>query len=194
MPSEPTGPASEISPASAQTLDRARFAALYQDAYARLWVTAASIVVDRVQADDIVQEAAVIGLRKIDQFTVGTNFAAWMAEIVRRCALNYARKKKSRRTVTSAPNAIDETVGEAVSTAATSMTPTGRLVENQTDFDDQVMDGLTLLSEDARCCLLLRIVQQLSYQEISELLGIPEGTAMSHVHRGKATLRKFLGG
>ena len=185
------GSASDSSPAS-QTMDRAQFAALYHETYPRLCITATAIVVDRVQAEDIVQEAAIIGLRKFDQFTVGTNFGAWMSEIVRRCALNYVRKKKNRRTITSDPSTIDETVGQAVALRLTAVTDDGRLVANQTEFDDEVISGLTLLSEEARCCLLLRIVQQLSYREISKLLCIPEGTAMSHVHRGKATLREHL--
>lgn len=190
MPDKRQSPAPNASPPS-QTLDRAGFAALYQQVYPKLWVTAAAIVTDRVQADDIVQEAAVIGLRKVEHFAVGSNFGAWMSEIVRHCALNYIRKKSNRRTITSDPNTIDETVG-VVALRSTDVTTTGRLVENQSAFDDQVLSGLALLSEDARCCLLLRIVQQLSYQEISEVLCIPEGTAMSHVHRGKAALRKHL--
>ena len=84
-------------------MDRSRFAALYHEAYPRLWMIAVGIVRDRAHAEDIVQEAALIGLRKLDQFTVGTNFAAWMSEIVRLCSLNYARKKHNRRTITSDP-------------------------------------------------------------------------------------------
>ena len=52
--------------------------------------------------------------------------------------------------------------------------------------------ALEELSEEARCCLLLRIVEDLAYSEIAQLLAIPEGTAMSHVHRAKATLRRRL--
>ena len=59
-------------------------------------------------------------------------------------------------------------------------------------FDDQLLHALNQVSEVARCCLLLRVVEQLPYAEISELMEIPEGTAMSHVHRAKANLRKQL--
>lgn len=174
-------------------MDRSRFAAHYQDAYPRLWLVAAAIVRDRVQAEDIVQEAALIGLRKLDQYTVGTNFGAWMSEIVRRCAMNYARKKQNRKTIPSDPQTIDETTGLATSPNPKAVvSKIGQLVENQTEFDDEILHGLDSLSEDARCCLLLRVVQQLSYKEISDLIGIPEGTAMSHVHRSKATLREQL--
>ena len=52
--------------------------------------------------------------------------------------------------------------------------------------------ALQTLSDEARCCLLLKVVQQLSYAEIAVLLQIPAGTAMSHVHRAKKALRECM--
>jgi RNA polymerase sigma-70 factor (ECF subfamily) len=43
-----------------------------------------------------------------------------------------------------------------------------------------------------RACLLLRIVHQQRYREISEMMELPEGTVMSHVHRAKNALRRRL--
>lgn len=187
--SSPPGQPTTSSPA----MDRTRFAALYHEAYPRLWLIAVAIVRDRVHAEDIVQEAAVVGLRKLNQFKVGTNFGAWMSEIVRLHAMNYARKRHHRKTITSDPQTIAEMTTVVARPAPSDVvSKIGGLVEHQTEFDDEVISGLSMLSEDARCCLLLRVVQQLSYKEISELLSIPEGTAMSHVHRSKATLRKHL--
>ena len=56
------------------------------------------------------------------------------------------------------------------------------------------MRALRAVGEMSRACMLLRAVHQLSYREISELLGIPEGTAMSHVHRTREALRDRLRG
>jgi RNA polymerase sigma-70 factor (ECF subfamily) len=54
---------------------------------------------DRHLAEDAVQEAAVIGLRKIKSFEPGTNFSAWMGQIVRHVALNHRRKYNRRRAL-----------------------------------------------------------------------------------------------
>ena len=70
------------------TIDRQYFAAQFRVVYPTLWRIAAGMIGDRTHAEDIVQEAAIIALDKLDSFTAGTNFAAWMAAIVRRCALN----------------------------------------------------------------------------------------------------------
>jgi RNA polymerase sigma-70 factor (ECF subfamily) len=170
------------------------FAAQYRDAYPRLTLVAAAVTGERESAEDIVQEAAMIALEKFEQFSPGSNFSAWMAEIVRRCALNYRRKTKQRRTYAADPAAL----GQINSGSATAGEPwpiahdSGQVVPEQASFDDQLAGALAQLGDEARACLLLRIVDKLSYAEISDLLGIPEGTAMSHVHRSKAALRKHL--
>ena len=176
--------------------DPAEFAAHYREAYRRLTLVAAGVTGERHSAEDIVQEAAIVAFEKFDQFSPGSNFAAWMAEIVRRSALNYRRKIQHRRTFATDPSALAQmnhssaAVGEAWPIARNS----GAIVPDQASFDDELSGALQQLSDEARSCLLLRIVEKLSYAEISSLLAIPEGTAMSHVHRSKAALRKHLAG
>ena len=53
-------------------------------------------------------------------------------------------------------------------------------------------NGLEALGEVPRACLLLSTLRELSYGEIAALLTIPEGTAMSHVHRARLVLRERL--
>jgi RNA polymerase sigma-70 factor (ECF subfamily) len=170
------------------------FAAQYRDAYRRLTLVAAAVTGERDSAEDIVQEAAVIAYGKIHEFTRGSNFSAWLAEIVRRCALNHRRKTQQRRTYPADPTVLGQMNHQA--RAADEPWPiasdSGKIVPDQASFDDELAGALQHLSEEARSCLLLRIVERLSYAEISALLQIPEGTAMSHVHRSKAALRKRL--
>jgi RNA polymerase sigma-70 factor (ECF subfamily) len=175
-------------------LDRVSFAAQYRSAYPRLTLVAIGIIRDRVFAEDIVQEAAIIALQKLDDFTPGTNFRAWMSAIVRHCALNYARKMKNRATFASDPRSFDHSqrLTHRKDQEKPAINSVGALLEDQVALDDEVVAALDTIDETARCCLLLRTVLELSYAEISELLDIPEGTAMSHVHRSKATLRKRL--
>ena len=52
--------------------------------------------------------------------------------------------------------------------------------------------ALAALAETARAALLLRTVLELDYATIARLLDIPEGTAMSHVHRSREALRRAL--
>jgi RNA polymerase sigma-70 factor (ECF subfamily) len=177
----------------ADVADPRVFAAQYRDAYHRLTLVAAAVTGDRESAEDIVQEASIIAFGKAGEFTPGTNFAAWLAEIVRRCALNHRRKVHQRRTFSADPAVLGQMnhVASPIEPSPIAV-ESGRLLADQTAFDDELSLALESLGEQARACLLLRVVEKLSYAEISELLNIPEGTAMSHVHRSKAALRKRL--
>jgi RNA polymerase sigma-70 factor, ECF subfamily len=177
-------------------LDVESFTAQLKNCYQRCWLIATAVTGDRVEADDIVQEASMIALRKLNDFTVGTNFSAWISQIVRLTALNHL-KKSERRSVTTDPQAIDRAEASNISRASAGAVPVtedGRLTSHQTDFDDEVLSALSEISDVARACLLLRVVHQLSYEDIAQTVQIPEGTAMSHVHRAKQTIRQRLKG
>ncbi len=181
-------------PGPLDATDPQSFAAHYREAYSRLTLVAAGVTGDRQSAEDIVQEAAIIAFQKAGQFVPGTNFAAWLAEIVRRCALNHRRKTRQRKTFPADPAVL----GQMNHHAATVDDPSpiarrsGEILDNQSAFDDELLTALNQLGADARSCLLLRTVEKLSYAEIAALMHIPEGTAMSHVHRSKIALREKL--
>jgi RNA polymerase sigma-70 factor (ECF subfamily) len=158
-----------------------------------LWLIAAAVLGQRSDADDVLQEAAMIGLRKIGEFDPATNFAAWMGGIVRNVARNHARKRVRRQTTPSDPQSIDQSrVARPDGEQGPEFDRRGRITPEQAAFDDRVMHALDGLEDTARACLLLRTLRNLPYREISALLGIPEGTAMSHVHRARQFLRQRL--
>jgi RNA polymerase sigma-70 factor, ECF subfamily len=178
---------------NAAPLSPAEFATRLASASRTLWLIAASVLGRRGDAEDVVQESAVIGLQKIHEFEPDTNFSAWMGGIVRNVARNTARKSVRRHTGPVNPADLDQS-----RTARHGLPPDarfdrlGRLPEEQGDFDDRTVAALNTLEETARLCLLLRTIRQMPYREIAALLSIPEGTAMSHVHRARASLREEL--
>jgi RNA polymerase sigma-70 factor (ECF subfamily) len=133
-------------------------------------------------------------LRKIEQFQRGTRFEAWIASIVRFVASNSRRKTATRKTYPVESRHLDS--------IATSDQPEhlnsfqshrdGNIPTAESPFDDEVLSALNQLSQTARACLLLRTIHNLSFHEIAELLEIPPGTAMSHVHRSKSLMRERL--
>lgn len=190
---QPTGKPGKNSEDSSTDEGLRDFIAQYRQAYPRLTTIAAAIAGDSIQAEDIVQEAAIIALEKLDEFQPGTNLVAWLAEIVRRCALNYRRKTQNRKTYAADPASLVQLAhSPATGLALPIAGQTGDLLAEQSDFDDEMMIALGRLSHDARSCLLLRTIHKLSYTEIAEIMQIPEGTAMSHVHRSKNELRNRL--
>lgn len=177
----------------AGSFSREDFARLFQEHARLFWCIAAGVLGDRSRAGDVVQEAAVVGLTRLEQFEPGTSFQAWMGQIVRFVALNEARKMKPAAT----PN--DVMAGVAGRGGVGSSSPgvdrfSGDIQREQEAFDDDVARALRGLDETARACLLMKTVLELPYARIGEALGIPEGTAMSHVHRSRAAMRAALTG
>lgn len=174
-------------------LTPAEFSLRFQAASRSLWLIAAAVMGRRDDAQDIVQESAVIGLQKINEFRPDTNFAAWMGGIVRNLARNHARKTFRRHTGLTSPADLDQSVSSGVPMEGEpSFNRRGQFASGQGAFDDRVLAALGALEETPRLCLLLRSLRQLPYREIAVLLDIPEGTAMSHVHRARAAMREQL--
>ncbi len=171
----------------------ADFAAQFQSSFRVLWLIAVGIIGDASLAEDVVQEAAIIALGKLDQFRTGTNFTAWTSQIVRNVARNRARRERRHRATVTNPSAIDEQPSSLRPTLEASrhgIAPGG--AEERRPLDGRLLQALGDVGEIARACLLLRTLEGLEYAEISRLLEIPEGTAMSHVHRTRRYLRDRL--
>jgi len=164
------------------------FAARYQRVAASLWCVAAGVLGRRDGAEDVVQDAALVALDRLSQFHRGTDFAAWMARIVRYTALNHRRKQRR------APRPAADELVDCPSPSRRDMpvTATGGLDPDQETFDDDVCAALEQLTAPQRTCLLLKTVRGLEYAEISRLLTMPQGTAMSHVHRARQRLLTAL--
>ncbi|MAE65438.1 MAG: hypothetical protein CMJ18_14300 [Phycisphaeraceae bacterium] len=168
------------------------FSSRLTSSYRTLWLIAAGIVGDRTYAEDVVQEAALIALEKRDQYRPDSSFVAWMAQIVRFVALNHARKESRRRTRAYDPVVIDRGSASQQDGGTLELTADGQLPGDQSAFDDEVLQALEQISPIARACLLLRTIESLDYARIAQVLDIPRGTAMSHVHRSRHALRRYL--
>lgn len=175
-----------------RTITREEFAREFAGVSRALWCIAAAVVGQRSRAEDVVQEAAMAAWQKIDDFEAGTSFLAWMGKFVRYTALNEARRQRMRA---AAPlDGVDAQVSKsgAAQDDRWSVTSRGAVSADQTGFDDHVVSALNDLDETARACLLLRTVHDMAYRDIALVLDVPEGTAMSHVHRARKLMRDQL--
>ncbi len=189
--SAPSGPA----PVAGLSPDE--FAARFAESFRKLWLIAVSVTRQPALADDAVQEAAVVALGKRGEFDPATSFTAWMGQIVRYVALNQSRRERKRRGSDVDP--ADLGIPAPATQSPDPTLPTlpdaqGALSADQPHFDDDVVDALQQLPETARACLLLRTIDGMEYSEIAQVLDIPAGTAMSHVHRARKRLREQLAG
>ena len=174
-----------------QFISARKFATACVSAQSRLFAIAYGITGNREDAEDVVQQSIAIAIEKNQAFESEFKFVGWVTGIVRNCALNHRRKIIRRKT-----RATDPTHLSAVENAVEGVHPidekTGEILPMQQSFDDSVQAALQQIAPKPRSCLLLRTVEGMSYREISELMEIPEGTAMNMVHRTKKKLRSIL--
>jgi len=167
---------------------------------------AAAVLCRRDGAEDVLQEALVTALGRLNSFQhdepspapgastssargqESGNLFAWLSQIVRYTALNHRRRDHRRRV---APLDGAEPRAQADVDRA-SLSARGQLRNDQVQFDDEIMVALEQLEETPRACLLLRATLDLPYREIALALNIPEGTAMSHVHRARRAMANHL--
>lgn len=141
---------------------------------------------DRSDADDLVQETYAKALKGFPSFQPGTNFRAWMFRILRNTFLNSRTGLATKRTI----SLEDEEQEGAAAAAATQETPETILLEQANQV--LIQEAIEQLPVAFREVVLLCDVEEMSYQEIAETLGIPMGTVMSRLARARRALRAAL--
>ena len=135
-------------------------------------------------AEDLVQETYLKALRSFASFQPGTNFRAWIFQILRNTFLSSCSKLERRMTV--AMDSEEDGPELAVDTE----TPETILM-NRTN-SQLVQRAIDDLPVHYRETLLLCEVEEMSYQEIAEILSIPIGTVMSRLSRARKAVRETV--
>jgi len=152
------------------------FQSLYNLAH---WLTQ-----NRDEAEDLVQETYLKALKGFSSFQPGTNFRAWIYRILRNTFLTSRSGLQANATVP-----LDPEEDEAV-LPVTSDTPESFYLA-QAD-QQMICRALEQLPIHFREAVLLADVEEMSYQEIAETLGIPIGTVMSRLSRARRAMRELL--
>ncbi len=143
---------------------------------------------DTGKADDIFAEAVLAAYQNREKFQLGTNFRAWMFRILtNKCFV-------ANRETARAFDSLDEKDIEVPARGGNEVYEAA--IEDPDAFlracGDEVYIAIRALSSAQRACLLMRVVEGFSYQEIANVLEMPLGTVMTHLARGRARLRREL--
>lgn len=136
-------------------------------------------------ADDLVQDTYLKAFRAAAQFQRGTNLKAWLFTILHNTFRNI-RRHDGRNPV----DVDSEYVDQAPTHAANEYSPEELLTRATLDVDLQA--ALDALPEAFRQAVWLRDVEELTYAEIASVLGVPIGTVMSRISRGRRALYERL--
>ena len=153
-----------------------------------LYATAVRLTRNRSDAEDLVQDTVVRALRFADKFTPGTNMRAWLYTILHNTWRN-RRRDAARETVDVDSERVEEAASLPGGPAAFD-TPERILLRDTLDADLQA--ALDSLPEAFREAVWLRDVEEFSYSEIADVMGVPIGTVMSRISRGRRLLLERL--
>ena len=169
-------------PSSSQ-VDRslAEFEALAMPLFDSLYNFARWLVQNGNDAEDLVQETYLKALRSYASFEPGTNFRAWIFQILKNTFLGSCSKLERRMT---------QAMDSEEDLPTTSATPESMLM-GRTDIE-AVRSAIEQLPVIFREVILLCDVEDASYREIAEILSIPIGTVMSRLARARKLVRQSV--
>jgi RNA polymerase sigma-70 factor, ECF subfamily len=160
-----------------------------------LYAGALKLTRDPRDAEDLVQDTYVRAFERFHLYQPGTNLKAWMYRVMTNRFINLYRRRKAR------PDGINiDDVGEAAGDHDSltlydlqSAEAMARLMQNEAfmeSLDGRLKRGLESLGQEYREVLIMNVIGEMPYKEISAVLEIPLGTVMSRLSRAKALLRE----
>lgn len=144
-------------------------------------------------AEDLVQETYLRAFRARHQFRPGTNLRAWLFRILMNAFINEYRKQARRPSNTSLDELDDFSLYHQMLDGRPQV-GSGTIEEEVFArlSEERVLAALDDLPLEFRQVVHLADVEGFSYREIAEILGIPIGTVMSRLHRGRRKLQRLL--
>jgi RNA polymerase sigma-70 factor, ECF subfamily len=139
---------------------------------------------DRAEAEDLVQESYTKALKGFGSFQRGTNFKAWIFQILRNTFLTSKTGLAAKLTVP-----LEEEEGPSYVPVETSTPETILLANSSKEAVQQAIERLPIAYREV---LLLADLEEFKYAEIAEALRLPIGTVMSRLSRARAAVRATL--
>ena len=161
--------------------DADAYEALVERYGGRVYNIALRITHDPDAARDCAQEAFIRAYRALHQYDPAYPFGPWLFRITTNASLNLVQRAQSREiTVEELPEDPEPPDAGPELTAV------------RKEEVEEVLAAMAELPPPYRAALTLRHMQQLSYQEVADSLGIPLGTVKTHLHRARAALKAKL--
>jgi len=171
--------------------DQMAFTALFRRYRERILHAAFAIVHNQQDALEISQECFVRIYANLHKFQPGTHFFTWAYRIVRNLAIDRYRRKKTAGEV-EFDNDYQRNFSRPEEVLPPSLGINPEKVYARAELREQITKALDSLSEKHRTIIVLREVDGLQYDEIAEVLGIPEGTVMSRLFHARSHLQAAL--
>lgn len=163
----------------------------YQD---RIFNTCLRICGNFEDARDVTQDAFLKAFEKIHSFRNESTFPTWLYRIAVNLAITNKRNLRRRQTVSLDQNHSTHLTQADTLTRRVDQTKSDNPAESivQTELQQSVIIALQNLDDEYRSVIVLRDIEGFSYDDISKILGIPQGTVKSRLFRARMILREAV--
>jgi RNA polymerase sigma-70 factor, ECF subfamily len=153
------------------------------------------LVRDRDAAEDLAQETFVKVLNNIDRYRPEFKFSSWLFKIANNVAIDSLRKR-TVDTVSLEGSRYATSTDEMQATSVRAVSPGESPLEEleSRELGSAIEKAIAGLRPEYRACILLRHVEDRSYEEIAATLDLPLGTVKTYIHRARHELREALEG
>lgn len=142
-------------------------------------------------ANDLAQETFIKVYNSINKFQGKSAFSTWLYRVTTNVCLDEMRKRKNVNSFSlDNPQKNDE--GEEIYYDLSDQKFNPELIAEKNDLKQIVHKGINYLSEQQRMIIILREIEELSYEEIAEILDISIGTVKSRLNRARKNLKEIL--
>jgi RNA polymerase sigma-70 factor, ECF subfamily len=144
---------------------------------------------NRHEAEDIAQEAFIRAYVNINSFNQDLKFSTWLFRIATNLCIDRIRKKKPDYYLDAEVSGTD---GLTMYSQLASNSPLPENELESLELQETVQKEILKLPEKYRTVIVLKYIEELSLNEISEILDMPLGTVKTRIHRGREALRQQL--
>lgn len=144
---------------------------------------------NRQEAEDIAQEAFIRAYVNIKSFNQDLKFSTWLFRIATNLCIDRIRKKKPDYYLDAEVSGTD---GLTMYSQLASNSPLPETELESLELQESVQKEILKLPEKYRSVIVLKYIEELSLNEISEILDLPLGTVKTRIHRGREALRQQL--
>jgi RNA polymerase sigma-70 factor, ECF subfamily len=148
---------------------------------------------NRAEAEDLAQEVFVSVFKTVDSFRSESKFSTWLLRIAANHCKNRIKYLSRRRTEGGGLDAMPEgAMADAGLSPVQGHIDAPDVLLEAAEMELLMQQAIETLEEDHRLLIVLRDVEELSYEEIGEVSGLPEGTIKSRLHRARMTIKDYL--
>ncbi len=173
--------------------DERAFSELIEEQGDRVFNLCFRMLGNRQEAEDVAQEVFITVFKSIDSFRGDSKLSTWLYRIASNLSKNrikYLSRRHDRSKVEFDEGVDRAAASSALTSPKQAKSPDDHVAGNQ--LEKIMQQAISELEEDHRILIVLRDIEELSYDEICEITDLAEGTVKSRLHRARLALRKKM--